>query len=485
MPYRSAYAPKIADLILQQGEDRARMAADSGRVWGGAVQNIGQQVAGVLGDVARRKEEAPMRALQLAKIAEEQRAITDAANERAAVGAAVDPATGQIDSKKAAGAVAKINPVAALKWWQQASEDDKAALARDKERAAVVSQGAGAVLGVPPAERAGAYSQWRAETIQSGHATPEQIPEQFNEGWLRYKQREAMTVAQQVEEIQKAADLDLRQKQEQRAITTAQQAQADREADNKRADATAAEVMRHNGVMEKRPVAGASSAGNTDVADSVQGMIDGTIPPILPGRASKDYLALTGEAKRRGYDLAGAATDWVATQKHIATLNGAQQTRLNQSVNALPDMLDSVDALATKWKAGRFPLLNRASLAAAKSGAYGKDAASIANQLAAQIADVTADLGNVYMGGNSPTDHALKLAGKSLQSDWDEKVLHDMVALAKANVKIRQNSIRNTGVAGASAANPYAPTAPPERKPIPGIPGAEAELRDGKWVRVK
>jgi hypothetical protein len=48
-----------------------------------------------------------------------------------------------------------------------------------------------------------------------------------------------------------------------------------------------------------------------------------------------------------------------------------------------------------------------------------------------------------------------------LSADWDEKVLHDMVALAKKNVTIRQNSIRNTGVAGASEDNPYAPPAAP------------------------
>jgi hypothetical protein len=91
-------------------------------------------------------------------------------------------------------------------------------------------------------------------------------------------------------------------------------------------------------------------------------------------------------------------------------MNGSQQLRLNQAINSLPDMLDSVDALAAKWKGASFPILNKANLALAKGGAYGKDAASIANQLDAQIADVTADLGNVYMGGNSPTDHALGLA---------------------------------------------------------------------------
>ena len=218
--------------------------------------------------------------------------------------------------------------------------------------------------------------------------------------------------------------------------------------------AARAETHRHNTVTEA-----AAPQQTSDVADAVAGMKAGTIPPQLPGRASKEYVQLLAEAKRQGYDLAGAATDWNATQKHISTMNGSQQLRLNQSINALPEMLDSVDALAAKWKAGKFPLLNRANLALAKGGALGKDAASIANQLSAQIADVTADLGNVYMGGNSPTDHALGLAAKSLSADWDEKVLHDMTDLARRNVTIRRNSIRNTGVAGASPNNPYAPPA--------------------------
>lgn len=220
--------------------------------------------------------------------------------------------------------------------------------------------------------------------------------------------------------------------------------------------------------MDRKPIEADSVAAddttNPDVKDAVAGMIAGTLPPQLPGRASKEYMAILGEAKRQGYDLSRAATDWTATQKHVQTMNGAQQLRLNQAVNALPEMLDSVDTLATKWAGGKFPILNKANLALAKAGTFGPDAASIANQLEAQIADVTADLGNVYMGGNSPTDHALSLAEKSLKGDWDEKVIHDMVKLAKQNVQIRRNSINNTGVAGASPDNPYgnqeAPPAP-------------------------
>jgi hypothetical protein len=205
------------------------------------------------------------------------------------------------------------------------------------------------------------------------------------------------------------------------------------------------------------------NAGTEDDATAIgDAIIAGEQPPDTRGlyRAGpkvRAYLA------KKGFNLATAFTDWQATQKHVASLNNAQQTRLNQSINALPDLLDSVDAIASKWKGGKFPTLNKANLALAKGGAYGPEVASVANQLETQIADVVSDLGNVYMGGNSPTDHALGLAGKSLSAEWDEKVLHDMVKLAKSNVLIRRNSINTTGVAGASAGNPYGaqPVAPP------------------------
>jgi hypothetical protein len=262
---------------------------------------------------------------------------------------------------------------------------------------------------------------------------------------------------------------------------------------------TQADIAAHNPIDPSRmrkiqPASASMMTGSVDdVKEAVAGMKDGSLPPQIPGRASKDYTAIMAEAHRQGYELAKANQDWTATQKHISTMNGSQQLRLNQAINSLPDMLDSVDALASQWKGGSFPILNKANLALAKGGAYGKEVASVANQLDSQIADVTSDLGVVYMGGNSPTDHALGLAGKSLNGEWDEKVLHDMVKLAKKNVGIRQNSVKNTGVAGASADNPYAPQRPVSSgvqqegdvKPIDGYPGTEQTFKNGKWVRTK
>ncbi len=214
-----------------------------------------------------------------------------------------------------------------------------------------------------------------------------------------------------------------------------------------------------------------------DVKESVKGMVDGTIPPQLPGRNTKEYTAVTAEAHRQGYDLVKAIQDWTATQKYLSTLNGPQQLKLRQSITALPDLLDSVDTLADKWKAGRFPALNAANLALAKNGAYGNEAATIANSLSTQISDVRADLASIYMGGNSPTDDAFKLAETSLNQNWDNKVLHDMTNLARKNVQIRNNSIKTTGPAGTSEGNPYAPKPPAQTAPPAAAPSSLDALK--------
>jgi hypothetical protein len=226
----------------------------------------------------------------------------------------------------------------------------------------------------------------------------------------------------------------------------------------------------------KKPVVSLSGLNTlyseTDPKAIAAAIMRGEREPDTSGLGRPIGAAVDSELAKQGYNKAAAITDWRATQKHIASMNGAQQLNLNQKINALPDLLDSVDTLASQWHGGRFPILNKANLALAKQGAYGEDVASLARQLDTQIADTTADLATVYMGGNSPTDHGLELAATALKGDWSEKVLHDMVKLGKANVTIRRNSIANTGVAGASATNPYAPAPAPAVVAPPVIPPA-------------
>jgi hypothetical protein len=184
-------------------------------------------------------------------------------------------------------------------------------------------------------------------------------------------------------------------------------------------------------------------------------MIDGSLPPVLPGRATKEYNAIMAESHRQHFDLAKAAQDWTATSKYLGTLNGAQQTRLRQATEQVSETVPLVRALVTEWDSAGIPYLSAANLAAAKKGAYGNKAQSLANRLDAQIADMTSELGTVYKGGNSSTDESLKLAARNLQGDWSKKAALDALDQIEQNIRYRRNSMKLGAVTGGN--NRYEP----------------------------
>ena len=206
-----------------------------------------------------------------------------------------------------------------------------------------------------------------------------------------------------------------------------------------------------------------AGAGQSDVKEAIAGMIDGTIPPVLPGRATKEYNAMLAEAHRQKFDLAKAAQDWQATSKYLGTLNGAQQVRLRQATEQVSESVPLVRALVKEWDSAGIPVLSAANLKAAKAGTYGNKAQSLAVRLDAQIADLTSELGTVYKGGNSSTDESLKLAAKNLGADWSKQAALDALDQIEKNIVYRRNSMKLGPVTG-NDANPYNP---------PGLTGGQ------------
>jgi hypothetical protein len=211
-------------------------------------------------------------------------------------------------------------------------------------------------------------------------------------------------------------------------------------------------------------------------ADIVSGKAD---PTMLPrgnsGMVIRDAIA------KMGGDHATLSQDWQATKRHVASLNSPQQLRLTQSINAAGEMIDNIEKQYAEWNklgmAGRFPVFNRAALAMAKNlpGREGE----VARSLELNIADLTSDLGNIYMGGNSPTEHALKLAHTNLAADWNPGQFEEAIKQVRKNVIFRKNALGSTTPAGASTGNPYFKGAPAEAeaKPAPAIDPKDAEAK--------
>ena len=221
-----------------------------------------------------------------------------------------------------------------------------------------------------------------------------------------------------------------------------------------------------------------------DIADAIQ---NGEQPPTLQG-LYRNGAPVRAELARRGVNLAKMEVDWKATQRFLNTLNGPQQLRLQQAVSALPPMLDKIQGLYDEWKrvgtTSGIRIFNKASLEAAKQ--LPGRAGAVAQALDTQIADLTSEMGQVYMGGNSPTDHSLGLAAKNLSGDWNDETFTEGIKQARDNVKIRKNSIENSYPEGVSGQ--YLPTARGSQPPpgathiVPGPDGKNHYTNDAGTV---
>jgi len=218
------------------------------------------------------------------------------------------------------------------------------------------------------------------------------------------------------------------------------------------------------------------------VSAVAEGIASGNQPPDLSrlyGMSAEVRAAL----QKKGYNLTQATQDWKATERWLSTLNSPVQLRMRQATEFAKESLDLIDnpekpgedligELGQHISRSKFKVFNKAAIAAAKNGLLGEEAAGAATRLDSQIRDLQSELATVYKGGNSPTDLGLKSAMDMLSSDWSDKVLRQAVDLARKNLSIRLNSIRQAGPVGTGATNAYmpqpgaSPFAPPP--PVPG-----------------
>ncbi len=208
-----------------------------------------------------------------------------------------------------------------------------------------------------------------------------------------------------------------------------------------------------------------------------QGIAKGTTSPevLLSSRATAQGMALQAELEKMGVDANKLTREWTATKRAIGALNSNSQVRLAEVINKASESLDKVEELNKQWSdnASRWGIkaLNKAQLRLAQNGAYGPEAQSVAQRLDAQIADVTSELAQSIMGGNSPTDHAFELAKRNLSADWTQKTLTDSIQQARYNLNLAQNArndlLQNLGVSSTQVqVPPPANAAPPAAKKV-------------------
>jgi hypothetical protein len=255
--------------------------------------------------------------------------------------------------------------------------------------------------------------------------------------------------------------------------------------DMKLKEKTLEERTRHDKALESRAAAAGGGGGGDAklIADAIK---RGEQPPTTTG-LYKLGPAVRAELARQNVPIARMETDYKATQRLMATMNGPQQTRLRQDISTVSDSLDKIDGLYTEWETlaheSGYRVLNHATMQTMKQ--LPGRAGAVAQALDAQIADTTAGLGTIYMGGNSPTDNSLKLAAHSLSADWNDETFREGLKQARENVKIRKNSIEFSQPAGMSGGNNPYMDKPPAAGAGGGAAGMETQTYNGATYQRK
>jgi len=284
------------------------------------------------------------------------------------------------------------------------------------------------------------------------------------------------------------------------------------------ADLSSAETAKftkeHTDATQKTPILGGMNALYADIdpkAIAAQIRV-AQHPPDISQYGRPAAAAIASELAKKGpngeppFDLSRAQREWKAQLRLNATMNGAQQVRLDESIRSGLAMYDKVDELAKQWDGLGIGPLSRINLAAARDGLKGPAAASLANQLTGQIGQLTSDIATIEQGGLTPTNEARAVAEKSMQDWWGKGTILDMTAQGRYNMQIR-HAARNTQepmVPGngidrrpAEPATPPPATPPPpagaapqkgDTKPLvgPGYPPDALQQFNGtQWIRIK
>jgi hypothetical protein len=218
--------------------------------------------------------------------------------------------------------------------------------------------------------------------------------------------------------------------------------------------------------LDPRPAGGGGGHGAFLPAEDTKAIAEaiarGELPPNLtPFRSNASAIA--AELARKGTNVAEQQLNFGAEQKAISSLNSAQQVRLRQTMDTLDHSLGKLEEVYGRWQklgpASGFRKFNRAALVAAQQ--VGGETGATAQELTTLINDLTAEVANVYMGGNSPTDHALKLAGENLKADWNDETFAKLLKLMKTQLGFRRQAMEGIRAAGTRGENQYAPPATP------------------------
>ena len=200
-----------------------------------------------------------------------------------------------------------------------------------------------------------------------------------------------------------------------------------------------------------------STVNEEEVEQITEGIKGGRLSPRIRDYGLRASARIAASAERKGMNLTTMESELNAVQRWISSTNSVGQVRFRQVIDSLLGSLENLEKINEEFSRTGWTPANAAEILAARTGTNPKKR-DIASQYLTQIKQIQAELGQVFMGGNSPTDRALKLAESSINENFGYDQMKSVLATIKDNVRFRANAIDNSGpqlFGGESITSPY------------------------------
>jgi hypothetical protein len=210
-PYQSQHTGTIAELMMapararadaarRSGDIQAQAALQKGQIWGNTIGSIGQLASGAIQQYQQDKLDEPRRELLGLQVEQAQGSVEDAQRGRAEEQALRQLyAKGVPQPEELFSVVGPDRGAAILKGFAALREQN---IKTDDQVTQKIASLIGAVQAHPAGLRQDAYTAARENVVQMGLARPEDVPEQYDEGFVNEMLWRAMTAQQQYEASQ-------------------------------------------------------------------------------------------------------------------------------------------------------------------------------------------------------------------------------------------------------------------------------------------
>lgn len=199
---------------------------------------------------------------------------------------------------------------------------------------------------------------------------------------------------------------------------------------------------------------GGSKNSPEEISHVVDGIIDGSQPPVLTGLYG-DSVHVRSGLHAKGFNLAQAQVDWDRAKKATAAVNSSRMTQyvaLNQSVDRT---IDEVKDLSKQMELGGIPFLNKLELGKYIQTQGNTEKGQLATRYMTAVNTLKEEFANLANGGYAPTEAAWKLANDQVNGNYGVKQLGASVNEIQRLIRYRLQAVPNLQTLGPGGANRY------------------------------